>query len=688
MTSADTRARRSPEISGRHARRRLRLVEQLTSSVHVVVLDARGRLVDANAAALDAVNATLEDVHGLFYEDTPWWRCAETHQRVRDGLEAARNGHACQVGVTIRHEHLGPRQIELTVQPVGRGDDAMLVCAAVDVTEHQRQLALLRTTRVAVDHLAGPVFQIASDGHITYANGAALRQLGYRREELLGAPLSRLDPGITADTWPELWRQCREQRNRMWVRRHRHKDGRLLPARQRVSWFSHQGEEFLVIHAEELPVGVALVDGTGPVRDPVTGLPDRRHLLARINESLARADDGLALLAVGIDRFQLVTDILGPEQADDLLRAVAGRIRALGGERVVARLETDEFAVLVEGGHQDCAALMRDIGHAFSRPLELGGREFYITCSLGMAGVCEGDTAEALVRHAWNALYQARANGRNNYSIWHSQTGNCDSDELAMELALYRAIQQDELVLHYQPCIETATGKAASFEALVRWQHPDKGLLAPGRFVPLAEQSDLIIALGDWIVRAACRQYRAWQRDGSQPRRIRVNLSPRQFRHRDLLQRVVNILDDTGVPATALEFELTEGMLMDDIDYSMSVMEKMRELGMRVSLDDFGMGYSCLSQLRNCPLDSIKIDKSFVCDIARDDTALAIVETILSMGHRLGLTVVAEGVETRDQYDLLRSIGCDQIQGFFFAEPLPADVATKLLRKRRRLIPA
>jgi EAL domain-containing protein (putative c-di-GMP-specific phosphodiesterase class I) len=278
-------------------------------------------------------------------------------------------------------------------------------------------------------------------------------------------------------------------------------------------------------------------------------------------------------------------------------------------------------------------------------------------------------------------MYRAKELGRNAYQFYSAQISTGASERLSLETGLRRALERDELMLYYQPQIETCTGRIVGMEALVRWQHPELGVLPPARFIKLAEENGLIVPLGDWVVHSACRAHREWQKLRIAPARIAVNLSPRQFLHAGLVKDTVQVLSQTGCKAKFLELEITESMVMHDPAGAALLMEELKEMGVRIAMDDFGTGYSSLAHLKRFPIDSLKIDRSFISDLPGDSGNVAITDAIIAMARTLHLTVIAEGVETRAQFDFLRRLGCDEVQGFYFSPPVPFDDATVLLRE-------
>ena len=349
----------------------------------------------------------------------------------------------------------------------------------------------------------------------------------------------------------------------------------------------------------------------------------------------------------------------------------------------LARMGGDEFAVILEGlvNAQDAALVAQKIVSSLAEPFDLDGHEVFVTTSIGIA-VSPPSPDEDLVRDADAAMYHAKQLGRDTYQFYTPEMNALAHERLSLENKLRGALERDEFVLHYQPQVDLATGKIVGAEALLRWQQPYSDLIQPDEFIHVLEESGLIVPVGDWVLRAACAQGKAWEAEGLPPLRVAVNLSSRQFKGENLAGRLSRILDETGIDPSRLELELTESLLMEDVSASSVTLDELRMLlGLNLSIDDFGTGYSSLSYLKRFPLDALKVDRSFVRDIATDPNDASIVTSIINLAHNLRLKVIAEGVETEEQLAYLRERGCDLVQGFYFSEPVPAEELSKLVRR-------
>lgn len=420
--------------------------------------------------------------------------------------------------------------------------------------------------------------------------------------------------------------------------------------------------------------------------DTVTELPNRAFFRDRLQQAIAQAERHKQLLAVlflDLDHFKNVNDTLGHAMGDQLLRMVAERIQGcVRKSDTVARLGGDEFTlILIDITRIETADLIaRNIIKALSLPFILGGREFFLGASIGISIYPEdGKEAEFLVRNADTAMYKVKRSGRNSHQFYTLNMSTQASERLDMENGLRKAIKQGELELYYQPQLDCASGLIVSTEALLRWRHPEKGFISPDTFIPLAEESGLIFDIGEWVLRAACAQNKAWQDEGLPPIRVAVNLSMRQFEQSYLVEEVIRVLKETGLATQWLELELTEGVFLHDVHRASAVLAKLRGLGVSISIDDFGTGYSSLSQLRRLPIDTVKIDRSFIQRLTSDPDDAAIVTAIIALARKLNLNVIAEGVESEAQLALLREYLCNNWQGYLFSKPVPADAFKELL---------
>jgi diguanylate cyclase (GGDEF)-like protein/PAS domain S-box-containing protein len=420
--------------------------------------------------------------------------------------------------------------------------------------------------------------------------------------------------------------------------------------------------------------------------DMLTGLPNRLLLRDRLSVAMAHAQrrrQHLALMFLDLDHFKLINDTLGHTVGDRLLQDLAQRLSGcVRQDDTVARVGGDEFTLLFPGLGRglDAVRMAQKMLKSIAQPFFLDGQELHVTASVGIAIYPEdGKDAESLMSNADGAMYRAKDLGRNNYQLWTSGMNSRALERMALEGRLRRALEREEFVLHYQPIVDLATGAVVGMEALLRWQHPERGLVGPDTFIPVAEDCRLIIPIGEWVLGEACRQLRRWHDDGFKGLRIAVNLSARQFQQQDLAQTVEAALLLAELPPHSLELEITESVAMQSAEWTASVLRVLQRMGVRISIDDFGTGQSSLSYLKHFPLTTLKIDRSFVRDIRVNPDGEAIVNAVIALAHVLKLRVVAEGVETAEQISFLREVGCEEVQGYFYSPPEPAESLRGLL---------
>jgi len=430
--------------------------------------------------------------------------------------------------------------------------------------------------------------------------------------------------------------------------------------------------------------------------DTLTNLPNRLLFLDRLDQELTRAhrdNSMMAVMSINLDRFKQVNDSFGHPVGDQLLQAVAERLASqIRACDTVSRIAGDEFCLVLTGVKTTHAAgdaaqkLLDSFAH---NPISIGDSEIFITLSIGISIYpVDGVNTTALLKNSDAALHQAKNEGRNNFQYYTGQMNATAWQHLKLETELRHALEREEFVLHYQPKVDMESGKIIGMEALLRWQNPERGLISPGEFIPLLEETGLILPVGEWVLRAACKQARAWLAAGIEDVHIAVNLSTLQFKQPDFAGLVLGILKEHDLdPALgAIELELTESLLMNNAAGAVETLIKLHETGIRFSIDDFGTGYSSLSYLKRFPISSLKIDQSFVRDLSTDRDDKAIVAAIIALGHSLGLNVIAEGVETTAQLELLRKKGCNEMQGYLFSRPVPAADMTQLLQRGEKLI--
>ncbi len=553
-----------------------------------------------------------------------------------------------------------------------------------DITERKQTETQLLLARGIIDNTSEGIVVTDAGGRIIDVNPAYERILGYPREHVLGKK-----PGFAASGhhdqafYRAMWSQLKAQgywEGEIWDR---HADGETVPQWLTINAITDPAGQ--VTHYAGIMLDISHQKAAEKqlkqmaFYDPLTGLPNRTLFRDRLEQELAaeRRNHGqLALMFIDLDRFKDVNDTLGHAAGDEMLVEAARRLRAVVGEAdTLARLGGDEFTVVLTDISQPnrLSSLAAELIQQLRLPFDLHGKTVHLGASIGIALFPEdGRDSETLVKNADIAMYQAKDAGRNTFHYFSAALQAHVFDRLEMEADLNQALERDELRVHYQPKFDLARRTLIGMEALVRWEHPEQGLIGPAQFIPLAEETGLILPLGEWVLREACAQAVQWLQTDSCALKLAVNLSARQFLHPQLVPLVDEILRDTGLPAPNLELEITESMVMSNIAKAITAMEQLRALGISLAIDDFGTGYSSLSYLKRFPINTLKIDQSFVRDLARDQDDDAIVDAIISLARSLKLEVIAEGIETEQQLAFLCRRQCSAGQGYLLGRPMPA----------------
>jgi diguanylate cyclase (GGDEF)-like protein/PAS domain S-box-containing protein len=523
------------------------------------------------------------------------------------------------------------------------------------------------------------------NNNIVTVNAVFTRLTGYTEAEVVGQNPQILSSGLQPrEFYKEMWKQLRE--NDCWAGevQDRRKDGSLYPKWLNVSVVRDAAgnvTNYLGIF-HDITERKANEERLAHLanHDTLTGLPNRHLLLDRMQNAITlarRTNETVALMFLDLDNFKWVNDALGHESGDQLLIAVAARLReTVRVSDTVARLGGDEFVVLFTQIDSDVelAQIASKIIAAVAKPLELAGHDFHVTTSMGIGMYPnDGEDAATLLKHADTAMYVAKSDGKNQYRYFDAAMNRNVLERVELEQDLRQALKNEEFELHYQPKFDIAGNSVTAAEALIRWRHPRLGLRSPDKFIPLAEETALIIEIGEWVIRTACQQIVTWQAEGLGLRRVAVNLSAIQLESDTLIDTVAHILRETGAPVEAIEFELTESMILRNPDRSVVTLNRLHDLGIHLSLDDFGTGYSSLSYLKRLPVDTLKIDRSFVEGLPGDTNDTQIVRMICALAKSVHLEIVAEGIETEAQRDFLMAHGCDYLQGYLISKPLPAE---------------
>jgi diguanylate cyclase (GGDEF)-like protein/PAS domain S-box-containing protein len=697
----DATGRKRAEAELRAGERRYKeLVERAGDVIYTIAPD--GRFTFVNTTAVHAMGYPERELVGKHYLDLVR---PDHHERLaehyrRQFLERvpttylefpaiAADGRELWIGQNVQLRIEGGRVIE--AQAVAR-----------DITDQRRVAAALRESeerfRSAFAHAAIGMALVTREGRWLQVNRALCDFLGYAEAELLATDLEAV--GHPEDRETE-----RIQTERLFAGEipSYELEKRFLHAQGHAVWALVSGSA--VRDSEDGPLNLILQlqDITerkrGEARihqlahyDPLTELPNRALFRDRLEQAIARArrnQQQIGLLFLDLDRFKAINDSLGHDFGDQLLAAAARRLTSsLRGSDTIARMGGDEFTVLIgDVVHaQDAGAVAQKVLGVLARPFQLEDQEVFTSASIGVAVYpADGEDAEDLIKNADSAMYQAKAAGKNAFRFYAADMNARARTRLELESSLRRALEREELRLHFQPQVDLASRRIAGLEALVRWERPGRGLISPAEFIPLAEETGQIVPIGDWVLRAACAQAVAWQAAGLPPLPVTVNLSARQFRQPDLVKTVLVALRDTALDPRFLTLELTESAIMLDAEASIETLRRLKEaVSISLSIDDFGTGYSSLSYLKRFPLNILKIDKSFVQDVTVSPDDAAIAAATIALAHSLNLKVVAEGVETEEQLAFLREHGCDGFQGYVFSRPLPAADIEPLLRDHTR----
>ena len=575
-------------------------------------------------------------------------------------------------------------------------DDGSFVTIYTDITERRASAEREQLAQVVFNHTPAGIIVTDESYRVLSLNPAASAMTGRGASALLGTSACDL---IVADSD---WKQ--EQllsmlglhgswRGEVSLQRH---DGASFPASLRINRVEESNgglpRHHIWIFADitERKEAEARMQHIAQ-HDSLTGLPNRLALLMRLAQLLLEArrhDWKVGIMFIDLDRFKIINDTLGHQVGDEMLREVACRLSAVVRETdFVARLGGDEFVVILPGisNPADCALVASKIVNALSTPIEAECHELHTSPSIGISIFPDdGPDGDSILKNADTAMYHAKAAGRNNYQFFASDMNQQATERLNIERKLRHAISRNEFALVYQPQFGADGKHPTGVEALLRWHHPSDGMIPPDRFIPVAEETGMIVEIGDWVMHTACREMQHWIDNGLKPLRVAVNVSARQLRRRDFCETVAGALAESGLPAELLELEITESSVMENPQEASHILERLGRMGVSLAIDDFGTGYSSLAYLKLFPIDHLKIDRSFVRDIEHDLNDRAIAFGTIALAHSLGLNVIAEGVETADQLELLRSNGCDEVQGYLFSQPLNSAAAFAFLHASNR----
>ena len=659
----------------------------------LLVIDAECRVRSMNRMMAELIDAP-EEAASAGHPLARWLPDAGLAARVSDAL--ATGAPQDHVLVSLDGRPDGVRHLEFNIRRTEQAGGCMLLLIGQDITFRRKARLRLQESeeffRLTFSQAAVGIVLLGPDGRLLRVNGKMAQILGYSEIELLQRFFQQL---THVDDLPDeltLVKRLRDgeisdyQRERRLLRR----DGTPIWVNVSVSTMrdAYGNQRFIAV-VEDISRRKGAEEALLRVinHDALTGLPNRVLLQDRLERAIAhahRAGTQVAVMFIDLDRFKHVNDTLGHDAGDQLIVEIARRLSGtLRESDTVARQGGDEFVVVLPemNGETDAARVARKLLDNLFQPLLLCGQEVFPTGSIGIAMFPrDGTDSATLLKCADSAMYGSKGEGGNGFSFYMADMGAQTALHLRMESELQRALQRREFVLHYQPVVDIATGHLGGVEALLRWQPQGKPMVSPADFIPLAEETGLIVPIGEWVLETAMAQQVAWQQGGLPPVRVSVNLSARQFLGQDVAQRVAVLLEKTGCDPRALTLEITESVLMQNPVAATATMARLAAMGVQLAIDDFGTGYSSLASLKRFPIHSLKIDRSFVSDLIDDADDAAIVDAVIGLAHSMKLNVIAEGVETADQLAFLLAHGCDQMQGFCYSRPVAPDAIEALLR--------
>ncbi|MEW6330654.1 MAG: PAS domain S-box protein [Pseudomonadota bacterium] len=691
----DITGRMRAEQALRQSEERLRVIYDASPVVISVSRLENGQFLEVNPTFLRIGGWTREEVVGRTSFEVGVWVDPRDREKITEGVRT--QGAVRDLEVSFRTKSGEVRQLLCSVELIQLDQGACLLFVGNDITERKHAETQMRKLSRALEQTADVVLITDRDGVIEYVNPAFEQVTGYASAEAVGRQPNllksgRQGPGFYDNMWKTIL--AGEVFNDVLI--NRRKDGSLYyeektitPVKDGDGHITHfvatgkditermQTQERLAFMAQH---------------DPLTELPNRALLLDRLKQSLAGArwrERRAAVLFIDLDRFKTINDTLGHEVGDRLLQQLAERFqRSVRDGDTVARFGGDEFVILLDdvASADDVSGVAQKVLQALAPPFQVDHQTLYVTASIGVSLFPnDGEDASTLLKHADIAMYRAKELGKNTYQFYSADMSSRAFERLTLESNLRRALEQREFRLYYQPYVDVTTGAIVGVEALLRWQHPEFGLVMPNDFIPLLEETGLIVPTGEWVLDTACAQVAAWHAQGWPQLQLAVNLSPRQFQAQNLTAVVKQALDTLGSEPGLLELEITEGMLLRHAPATVDTLEALHALGVRMAIDDFGTGYSSLSYLRRLPIDTLKIDRTFVRDIPEDADDSAITVAIMALAQSMKLEMIAEGVENAAQRDFLRARGCNLMQGFLFSRPLPAEEITRLLQSGKKL---
>ncbi len=655
----------------------------------ILFVQPDGRILDANEAAVKRYGYTHEELTSIHIQDL---RLNDDRIVLLDQLQGAKDGikfeclHRCKDGSIF--------PVEVSSKGATYRGNQIVISIIRETTERKNAEAMIwlqkERAQVTLDSIGDAVITTDVNGIVDYLNPIAESLTGWTNTEAAGQFLEKVFQIVNEDTGAPAVNpivRCLREGRIVGLANHTvliHHNGRKIAIEDSAAPIrDRQGKVIggvLVFHDVSDKRNLMRELAHQAQHDALTGLPNRLLFNELLNQALAQArrkKSRLAVLFLDLDHFKLINDTMGHNMGDLLLNLCSERLQlALREGDTIARQGGDEFLVLLPDILQmeEAASITERILDIFLKPFSLDGNEVFISPSVGISLYPnDGDDLETLVKQADAAMYYAKEQGRKNYQFFTPELNFRAHERLSLENSLRKALERDEFVLYYQPQVDFDTGCIVGLEALIRWNSAERGLVSPNAFIPIAEETGLIVPIGEWVLRRACAQNVEWQRQGFKPLRIGVNISARQFQEANFIETVAQVLYETNIDPQWLEIEITESIAMEKGETSVEMLHRLKELGVRISIDDFGTGFSSLNYLKRLPVDTLKIDQSFVRDIQVDDNGEAVITTIILLAQNLRLKVIAEGVENETQWTFLKDKRCDEMQGFFFSKPLLAE---------------
>jgi len=659
-----------------------------------ILVSVNGESVFANRRAAEILGTPVENLTNLAITDAIPTIKNNGHGRVNQSTDMTSISNSYET--ILNRKDGSPLTVELiTTRTKWHGEAADMISIR-DITERKQSEAQMKKLSGALEQTADYIVITNAGGTIEYVNPAFEAGTGFSKHKTIGSNPRMLKSGLQ-DTafYKKMWETLRSGEIYQDVFINRKKTGELYHEEKTITPLKNKDGKIThyISTGKDVTERIQTQERLHYLayHDVLTGLANRALFTERLEHAITRsrnAKDHLAILFLDIDRFKNINDTLGHNLGDDLLKILANKLTGCLREGdTVARLGGDEFAVLLEdiSSEDDVSPIAKKILETLSEPITINEHELFETASIGISLFPEdGNNVDALLKNADTAMYRAKGQGRNNHQFYSADMSSRALERLKLETSLRHALEREEFILHYQPQLDLQTGRVIGNESLIRWNHPERGLIQPNDFIPLLEETGMIVPVGEWVIKTACAQNKAWQLANLPAIPVSINLSGWQFQDDSLIEKIDAALTETGLDPRYLDLEITESVLMENTQETMRIINTLSEMGIRFSVDDFGTGYSSLSYLKQFKIDTLKIDRSFIRDITTDPDDASIVTAIIVMAHSLNLSLVAEGVETKEQASFLRNLSCETVQGFLYHRPMPADQFEELLQHQRQ----